>query len=37
MCPQNIDIPLELKNFTAAMEKIPSWAEICRQREAAQG
>ena len=36
MCPQNIDIPLELKNFTAAMEKIPSWAEICRERDEAQ-
>ena len=36
VCPQNIDIPQVLKDFTKAMEKIPSWAEICRQREAAQ-
>ncbi len=36
ICPQNIDIPQVLKDFDKAMEKIPSWAEICRQREAAQ-
>ena len=36
VCPQNIDIPQVLKDFVKAMEKIPSWAEICRQREAAQ-
>lgn len=36
VCPQNINIPQVLKDFVKAMEKIPSWAEICRQREAAQ-
>ncbi len=36
VCPQNIDIPQVLKDFTEAIKKIPSWAEICRQREAAQ-
>lgn len=35
ICPQNINIPQEMKNFTEALSKIPSWAEICRQREAA--
>ena len=35
VCPQHIDIPNELKNFTVALSKIPSWAEICRQREEA--
>ena len=36
VCPQNINIPQVLKDFNKAMEKIPSWAETCRQREAAQ-
>ena len=35
ICPQNIDIPTELKNLTQALKNIPSWAETCRQREAA--
>jgi len=33
MCPQNIDIPTAMQEFTAALSKLPSWAEICRQRE----
>ena len=36
VCPQNIDIPKAMADFTEAMKKIPSWAEVCRQREAAQ-
>ena len=36
ICPQNIDIPKAMADFTEAMKSIPSWAEICRQREAAQ-
>lgn len=36
ICPQKIDIPRAMKGFSAALKKIPSWAEICRQREAAQ-
>lgn len=32
ICPQHIDVPTELKNFAEALTKIPSWAEICRQR-----
>ena len=35
ICPQNIDIPRVLQDFTKALAKIPSWAETCRQREAA--
>ena len=35
MCPQNIDVPDALKDFAEKLSKLPSWAEICRQREAA--
>ena len=35
ICPQNIDIPNAMKDLTEKLSKIPSWAEICRQREAA--
>lgn len=35
MCPQNIDIPGALKDFAEKLSKLPSWAEICRQRELA--
>ena len=35
MCPQNIDVPGALKDFADKLSKLPSWAEICRQREAA--
>ena len=34
-CPQNIDIPGELKKLSQVLATIPSWAETCRQREAA--
>ena len=34
-CPQNIRIPEELKKLAEKLETIPSWAETCRQREAA--
>lgn len=34
-CPQNIDIPGALKDLTDRISKLPSWAEICRQREEA--
>lgn len=37
MCPQKIDIPSEMAALDALMKNVPSWAEICRQREAAQG
>lgn len=35
ICPQNIDIPGAMKDFKERLSKLPSWAEICRQREAA--
>ena len=35
VCPQNIDIPQEMKAFTQALSKIPSWEAICREREEA--
>ena len=35
ICPQNIDIPTAMKELTEKLKTIPSWAEICRQREAA--
>lgn len=36
VCPQNIDIPQQLKSFTEKLSQMPSWAQICREREAAQ-
>ena len=36
ICPQKIDIPGAMQDFAARLEKITPWAEICRQREAAQ-
>lgn len=35
ICPQRIDIPAALSDLTEQLKKLPSWAEICRQREAA--
>lgn len=35
ICPQGIDIPQAMKDFSEALSKLPSWAEICRQREEA--
>ena len=35
ICPQNIDIPGAMKDFVAIMSKLPTWQDICRQREAA--
>ena len=34
-CPQGIDVPNVLKGLVEALKKLPSWAEVCRQREAA--
>ena len=34
-CPQQIDVPKELAAFSVELEKIPNWAEMCRQREEA--
>ncbi len=33
MCPQKIQIPDELDAFAEALEKIPNWADICRERD----
>ena len=35
-CPQNIEIPKFLQELSQRLDAIPSWAEICRQREEAQ-
>lgn len=34
-CPQGIDIPNILKALTEKVNSLPTWAEICRQREEA--
>lgn len=36
VCPQGIDIPGVMKELAERMKSIPSWAEICRQRELEQ-
>jgi hypothetical protein len=33
VCPQNIDIPAALAELAETLNKMPSWAELCRQRE----
>ena len=35
ICPQNIDIPGAMKGLAEEVAKLPSWTEICRQREEA--
>ena len=35
ICPQKIDIPAAMADFAGLLEKAPSWAELCRQREEA--
>lgn len=35
ICPQGIDIPDAMKGLAEELSKLPSWAEICRQREEA--
>ena len=35
ICPQKINVPELMVTMDAALKTIPSWAEICRQREAA--
>ncbi len=32
ICPQNLDVPKHLKDFAEGLSKLPSWAEISRQR-----
>ena len=31
-CPQKIDIPRVLADFAERLSKVPSWAEVCKQR-----
>ena len=35
VCPQQIDIPAVMKEFSEMLENGPHWAELCRQREEA--
>ena len=35
VCPQNIDIPAAMAELAETIAKMPSWAEMCRQREEA--
>ena len=35
VCPQQIDIPSVMKEFADMLDKAPSWAELCKQREEA--
>ena len=35
ICPQNIDVPNVLRDLSQRVEKIPSWADICLEREEA--
>ena len=35
VCPQNIDIPAAMAELAETISKMPSWAEMCRQREEA--
>lgn len=36
ICPQSIDIPTAMADFSAALAKIPHWADICKERANAQ-
>lgn len=35
ICPQKIDIPTAMKEFSAMLEKMPHWSDICKQRDEA--
>lgn len=35
ICPQNIDIPAAMRNLDNRLKELPTWKEICRQREEA--
>ncbi len=32
-CPQGIDVPAALKELVQAIDKIPDWAQVCKQRD----
>lgn len=33
ICPQGIDVPAALRELAQAIEKIPDWAQVCKERE----
>ena len=35
ICPQNIDIPAIMQDLAAKIAALPSWEDICREREEA--
>jgi predicted aldo/keto reductase-like oxidoreductase len=35
ICPQNIDIPAAMADFAERLQKLPSWAAVCKEREEA--
>ena len=35
LCPQSIDIPTVMSELAGALEKMPKWADLCREREKA--
>ena len=35
LCPQKIDIPAAMKDFSAMLEKQPHWADVCKLRDEA--
>ena len=36
ICPQSIEIPNHMKAFAETLKKLPSWIQVCREREAGQ-
>ena len=36
VCPQKIDVPKAMREADAILKTIPSWAEVCRQRDEAE-
>ena len=35
ICPQKIDVPAKMREMAEAFKKLPSWAQICKEREEA--
>ena len=36
ICPQGIDIPAQMQEFTETLAKLPTWESICHQRDEEQ-
>ena len=36
ICPQQIDVPAAMADLAERLSKMPSWAQICRERDEAQ-